>query len=354
MKSKFIGLMLIITLALVGCSKKEKMSTSNANEDSSATKMTIADVDLNDPNLEEMWKKEPRYGTPVQLAFNGGLCTSALGVGSAHGFFAKQGLDTEISDMPNPFDALGTGKIDVMATHISESVVPAVNGINMVFTRAVNTGCKTLFVLNDSDIKTTKDLEGKNVGIHDAIGGSDHNIILRFLVRDGVDYKKVKFTNIDTIASVQALNRGELHATLLGDQFAQQFIDNGTLRAIRSITFDDDFKTEPCCVLILNKDFLEKNPITAAKITQAHKEASYWMEEHKKEAAEIITANNWGSGNTKSDQYFLETYNLKITDDTAEKSLLDVINAYKHLNLIASNQDSHEILNKIWKPMKRQ
>ncbi|MEL3913600.1 ABC transporter substrate-binding protein [Treponema pedis] len=351
MKTRFLSLMmLIILLAATACSKNKQ---TNSIVSAETIKMSISDVDLNDPNIDEMWKKEPRYGTPIQFAFNGGLCTSALGVNLVHGFFAKQGLTGEIKNMPSPFDALGTGKVDVMATHISESVVPAINGINMVFTSGVNTGCKTLFVLKDSAIKNTKDLEGQNVAIHDAIGGSDHNIILRFLARDSVDYSKVKFKNVETLTTIEAMKRGEIQASIFSDQFAQQFIDNGTLRAIRSITFDDDFKIEPCCILILNKDFVEQNPITAAKITKAHKEASYWMEENKKEAAEIISANNWGSVNPEVNQYFLETYNLKISDEATEKTLIDVINAYKTFGLIKKDADTTELLNKIWKPMRK-
>ena len=59
----------------------------------------------------------------------------------------------------------------------------------------------------------------------------------------------------------------------------KKFVDSGELRYIRSITFDDDFKEEPCCTLILNKTFVEQNPITAAKLVEAHKEASNWIED---------------------------------------------------------------------------
>ena len=229
---------------------------------------------MNDPDLEEKWKKEPRYGTKITLGYNGGLCTSGLGIAHIKGFLAKQGLEGEIKNLQlSVADAIGTGKLDATTDHISTSVVPAVNGTNMVFTRGAHTGCKSLFVLKDSDIKKTSDLIGKEVAIHDGIGASDHNIALRFLSRDKVDYSKVKFKNVETAATIQSMQNGEIHAAMFSDQFAQKFVDQGIIRPIRSITTDDDFKIEPCCVLILNKKFVEENPITAAKLTKAHKEA---------------------------------------------------------------------------------
>ena len=128
------------------------------------------------------------------INFDGGLCASSLGVAHAKGYFAKEGLDTEIINNPNPKDAVATGKIDVMVEHISTSLIPSVNGMNITFTTAVNTGCRTMFVLKDSNIKNTKDLEGKVVGVNGGIGSGDHNISIRFFAKDGVD--PVSYTHL--------------------------------------------------------------------------------------------------------------------------------------------------------------
>lgn len=352
---KIIGLLLIFVLVLSGCGQAAKKDdkTKQSGENKNENNMTISNVDLNDKNLEENWKKEPRYGTKLILAYNGGLCTAGLGIAEAKGFFAKQGLEVEIKNIPNAMDAIGTGKADANTDHISTSVVPAVNGVNAVFTRAAQTGCKSLYVLNDSNIKKTTDLVDKSVAIHDGIGASDHNIALRFLARDKVDYKKINFKVAETAASIQAMQKGEVDASMFSDQFAKKFVDQGIIRPIRSITFDDDFKVEPCCVLILNKDFVEQNPITAAKLTIAHKEASDWIEDNKREAAIIINENNWGSGDVDSDTAFLETYNFKVSDEQTEKTLINVLDDYKSFNLINANLDTKETLAKIWRPMSK-
>lgn len=359
MKKRFLSLLLatVVLAGATGCGqaakkKEEAKPAQQAATSAEKTKLTIADVDLNDPKIEEQWKKEPRYGTKLIFAYNGGLCTSGLGIAKVKGFLEKEGLEAEIQNIPNAMDAIGTGKADANTDHISTSLVPAVNGVNAVFTRGAQTGCKSLYVLKDSDIQKTSDLIGKQVAIHDAIGGSDHNIALRFFARDKVDQAKLKFKVIETAATVQAMQNGEVQASIFSDQFAKKFVDQGLLRPIRSITFDDDFKVEPCCVLILNKDFVEQNPITAAKLTRAHKAASDWIEENKQEASAVINANHWGSGNVESDRQFLETYNFKVSDEQAEKSLINVIEDYKTFKLINSYIKTDEALAKVWRPMK--
>lgn len=82
---------------------------------------------------------------------------------------------------------------------------------------------------------------------------------------------------------------------------------------------EDFLKWRPCCVLILNKDFVgNKNSINCTNFYKAHKEASDWIEEHKK--TELINANNWGSGNVESlTLNFLETIILKFPMNKLKK-----------------------------------
>ena len=357
MKKRLLSfcLLVCISISLIGCGKTAKKvddnSTKNNSSEVKKSNLKMETVDLNDPNLEEKWKKEPYYGKKIRVGFEGALCTCGLGIAQVKGFFAKQGLEAEIINSPNMYDAIGTGKLDAITYHISATMVPALNGVDMIFVRGAQTGCRSMYVLNNSDIKTTKDLMGKQVGISGGgIGGHDHNIALRFLFRDNVDYKTVKFKVIESAATIPAMKNGEVHAAILSDQFAKKFVDKGELRSIRSITFDDDFKDEPCCTLILNKTFVEQNPITAAKLIAGHKEASDWIEENKLETAKVLKLNNWGSGDIESDCKFLETYNFKVSDEQMKKTLIDVINDYKEFGIINKDLSTEEVLEKVYRP----
>lgn len=214
------------------------------------------------------WKKEPAYGRVINVGYNGGLCLGTLGIADIKGFYAEEGLKVNVVRMTNDVDAIGTGKVDVVGGHIAKFLVPTINGVRMKFTTGIHTGCKSLYVLNKSDIKTTKDLIGKYVVVPNGIGGSDQNIAMRFFSRDGIDpLKQIKWKVTDAGAGILAMQKGEVSAALLEDQFARRFLDDGTLRIVRSLTFDDDFKNEACCILAINLDFYNENPITAKKIT---------------------------------------------------------------------------------------
>ena len=230
----------------------------------------------------EAWKKEPAYGKTIKVGYNGGLCTGTLGLTHAKGFYQAEGLNVELvryqGDTVTLGDALGTGKIDIAGGHIATLLVPAVNGVQMKFTTGMHTGCKSLCVLASSPYKTTHDIVGKTLAITTSIGGSDQNIAMRFLLRDGIDpVRGVKYKSTDSGAAVLAMQNGEVAAALLSDQFIQKFLEDGTLRIIRSITFDDDFKDETCCIFAVSKNIVENSPITARKLTQAHENCRKWI-----------------------------------------------------------------------------
>lgn len=127
-----------------------------------------------DPAEEKAWKKEPAYGREIIVGYNGGLCLETFGIAQMKGFYEAEGLKTKIVRMEGggnaQTDAIGTGKADVAGGHIATMLVPAVNGVRMKFKTGIHTGCKSLYVLNDSPIKSTKDLEGKYMAILDGTG----------------------------------------------------------------------------------------------------------------------------------------------------------------------------------------
>ena len=313
---------------------------------------------VGDPAEDEAWKNEPYYGKEIRIGYNGGLCLGTFGIAYHKGFYEAEGLKVKIIRNPNATqaDILGTGKAEVAGDHITTLLVPAVNGVRMKFTTGIHSGCKSLYVLGDSKIKSTAGLVGGTIAIHDGIGASDHNIALRFLKRDGIDADKIKWRVVEAGAAILAMENGEITAGLFSDQFAKPFLDAGKLRPIRSITFDDDFKNEACCIHAVNLDFYNENPITVKKLTRAHEAASRWMMEHPEEAVQILQDNNyasnaWASGDDNVVLELFKTYNFNITDEQTEETLRSVIEDYKSFGHIDKNKDTEELIQQIWDPV---
>ena len=302
---------------------------------------------------EAAWKQEPAYGRTLRIGYNGGLCTGTLGITQVKGFYEAEGLKTEIiryqGETPVLGDALGTGRVDVAGGHIATLLVPAANGVQMKFTTGMHTGCKSLYVLKDSPYKTTKDLAGKTVAIPTGIGGSDQNITMRFLLHDGMDpVSGVRYKVTDSGAAVLAMQNGEIEAALLSDQFAQKFLENGVLRVIRSLTFDDDFKGETCCIYAVARDLCENSPVTVKKLTRAHENARKWIMANREDAVKLMLENKWASGEFDKVLAFFNTLDYSVTDKATEETLSRIIDDYKTCGILNKNFDTQETLKKVW------
>lgn len=338
-------LMLTIAIALstslIGCGKAEESSA--VVESNNQQEIVLTE--------EEAWKLEPAYGQTIKIGYNGGLCTATPAVALVKGFYEKNGINAEVVKVQSGIDAVGTNQVQVFTSHVAELVVPTVNGVNAVFTTGAQTGCKSLYVLNDSNIDTTNDLVENTVAIPNGIGGSDHNIALRFFNHDDIDPNTVKFKPVETSAVVLAMQNGEIQGAILSDQFAEKFVEDGTLRVIRSLTWDEDFKVEPCCIHALNREFVKNNPITAKKITLAIKQTAYWIEENKTEATQVLFDNAWASGDFDQAVRMMESYDFKISDENTEVALTSILDDYKSFGLISSSLDTEKTLDVIWNPL---
>ena len=67
-------------------------------------------------------------------------------------------------------------------------------------------------------------------------------MIIRFFLADGLKQDAATCVQVESSAAIQSLQSGDIKACLLSDRFAKKFVDDGTLKVLRSITWDDDFK----------------------------------------------------------------------------------------------------------------
>lgn len=379
---KKLGLLSVLALSLAACGspgesgqsgetkeepKTEESAQSPAKEDSKkeaeekdgSAKATDSDEDVAgtvdlanvDADDDEAFQKEKASQEKIQVAYSGGLCTSPSGLALAKGYYKDEGLDVElVKSESGTTDAVGTGHAAIGSEHITTVLVPLVNGVNAQLVGGVHTGCKSLYVLEDSGIENTTDLKGKTVAIHDGIGQSDQNIALRFFEADGIGKEEVKFKNTDTSATVQAMENGEIEATIFTDQFAMPFVREGKLRRIRALSFDDDFKDETCCGIVVNKAFAKENPIAAKRLVRAIRKAADWAGDNTEDFIDELEANDWVSGERQDAVDFAESLNFHVTNDGTAKTVRNVIEDYKRFDIFPADQDTDEIFSKVWSP----
>ncbi len=311
----------------------------------------MANVDLT-PTAEELeaMKKEPAYGRPIHYFMSDG-CTSGPTMADHLGYYKEAGLTAEGVKGSSDVEALGTDQVDVATGMMAKMLVPITNGVDITFVGGAHIGCKSLYVLADSDYNTTADLKGQKISAPNGIGKSDYNITALLLDADGIDYSKdVELIQVSADACVTAMENGEIASALLSDTFAYSMVKDGKLKCIRS-QLDSDFANRTCCVMAMNGTFVKENPTIAKKVAQAVHKAHSWMRDNSDEATKVLMDMGWNGGNYEMNIMINNSLQFGLSDEFTGETLKDFIGRYIRLGLITSMDNADEVLKLAWTPI---
>ena len=311
----------------------------------------MANVDLT-PTAEELeaMKKEPAYGRPIHYFMSDG-CTSGPTMADHLGYYKEAGLTAEGVKGSSDVEALGTDQVDVATGMMAKMLVPITNGVDITFVGGAHIGCKSLYVLADSDYNTTADLKGQKISAPNGIGKSDYNITALLLDADGIDYSKdVELVQVSADACVTAMENGEIASALLSDTFAYSMVKDGKLKCIRS-QLDSDFANRTCCVMAMNGTFVKENPTIAKKVAQAVQKAHSWMRDNSDEATKVLMDMGWNGGNYEMNIMINNSLQFGLSDEFTGETLKDFIERYIRLGLITSMDNADEVLKLAWTPI---
>ena len=311
----------------------------------------MADFDLT-PTKEELeaMKKEPAYGRKV-LYYMADGCTAEPTVAAHLGYYEEAGLEAEGVKGNSYTEALGNNQATVAVGHIATMLVPITNQVDLTFTGGAHIGCKSLYVLADSEYETTEDLKGTTISAPNGIGKSDYNITCLLLDADGINPQTdVKISAVTADACLTAMTNGEISAALLSDTFAYGLVKDGTLKCVRSL-LDEDFADENCCMIAMNRTFTKENPVISKKITQAVQKAHAYMRDNPEEATKMLIDQGWNGGDYEMNVMLNNSLQFGLDQDFTEKSLKDVVQRYVKLGLIQSMDDVDEIMKLAWNPV---
>lgn len=311
----------------------------------------MANFDLT-PTAEELeaMKKEPAYGRPIHYFMSDG-CTSGPTMADHLGYYKEAGLTAEGVKGSSDVEALGTDQVDVATGMMAKMLVPITNGVDITFVGGAHIGCKSLYVLANSDYNTTADLKGQKISAPNGIGKSDYNITALLLDADGIDYSKdVELVQVSADACVTAMENGEIASALLSDTFAYSMVKDGKLKCIRS-QLDSDFANRTCCVMAMNGTFVKENPTIAKKVAQAVQKAHSWMRDNSDEATKVLMDMGWNGGNYEMNIMINNSLQFGLSDQFTGDTLKDFIERYIRLGLITSMDNADEVLKLAWTPI---
>lgn len=311
----------------------------------------MANFDLT-PTEEELaaMQQEPAYGKPIIYFMSDG-CTSGPVMANYLGYYEEAGLTAEGVKGSSDVEALGTNQVNVAVGMMAKMLVPITNGVDITFVGGAHIGCKSLYVLKDSEYNTTEDLKGTKISVPNGIGKSDYNITALLLDADGIDFMKdVDLVQVSSDACVTAMENGEISAALLSDTFAYAMVKDGKLKCIRS-QLDSDFANRVCCVIAMNGTFVKENPVISKKVVQAVQKAHSWMRENTEEAARTLMDQGLNGGNYEMNVMINKSLQFGLSDEFTGNSLKYFAERYVETGLITSMKDTDEILALAWNPV---
>jgi NitT/TauT family transport system substrate-binding protein len=361
--TKFAILLLALTLifSLSACSQNGNTPPSAAPAASAGGSQTPPSAEAAaDPGLdkEAAYQAEPASQRTIHIAYDGGLCQAAIPIAVHKGFLEAEGVTAELTKtggtQDNTRDALVAGKIDTAAGMIAGWLKPITNGVDIRFSVGLHTGCASAFVLADSPIQSFADAKGKTIAINGGIGGVYHNIGYRFIAHDGFVPEDFTWKDFPADQTLLILQKGEAEVAVFSDQLAEKWVQDGTLRRIRSLHEDEDFASEACCVFGFSGAFLDENSITAEKISRAIYNAALWIGEsdaNKEEAAQILLDNGYISGTKEYAVSLMQLFTWGLDNELTEATLDLSVTDYQALGVISKDLDPAEVKAQIWAPL---
>ena len=216
--------------------------------------------------------------------------TSGFLVAKDKGFYGEAGLDVTIGPgkgsgstaqlVATKADLIGFADGFVVGNSVAKGM--SLKMVASIYRRNPT----AIVVLEDSPIKTPKDLEGKTVGI--PTGGAQYQQWPAYVKGCGLDAAKIKVVNIDPAGSPTALALGKVDA-IAG--FAQGYVPGVEIRGgkkARILWYADCGVTVVSNGIIVHSDLLKENPGLIRAFVAASLKGFLWARKNPDEAAAIV------------------------------------------------------------------
>ena len=127
-------------------------------------------------------------------------------------------------------------------------------------------------------------------------------------------------------------------------------VKDGKLKCVRSL-LDNDFSNKCCCVIAMNRAYVQQNPVHAKKIVQAVQKAHSWMRENPAEATDFLMENGWNKGDRDMNIMLNNALQFGNGQQFTEDSIRSIAESYLRLGLITKMDNIDEIMNLAWTPV---
>lgn len=284
----------------------------------------------------------------------GALCHAPLQVAMEKGYFDEEGISWERVDFGGSDiqAALGSGMIDCGFGLVGKFVQPIENGLNMVITSGMHTGCTKILVRSDSGITSIADLKGKTIGVS-SLASSEAITAKRALNAAGIDVSassgEVSFAVYSTADQPNALMNGAVDAISTPDPTATNAQNEYGLTVLLDTAVTQPYADEYCCVSFVSDKLAEQHPEIAAAYTRAVLKACAYVAANPEETAQLQIDGEYVSGDVFSNAEILKSYKYIPSVQGGYDALLNVASDLHDIGLLKAETDVSALVGRSFK-----
>ncbi|MBD5139867.1 MAG: ABC transporter substrate-binding protein [Ruminococcus sp.] len=284
----------------------------------------------------------------------GAICHAPLQIAMENGYLDEEGIKWERVDFGSGDiqAALGAGTIDCGFGLIGKFVQPIENGLNMVVTSGMHTGCTKILVKADSGINSIADLKGKNIGVS-SLAGSEAVTAKRALYSAGIDISaasgEVTFSVYSPSDQPVALMNGAVDAIATPDPVATSAQEEYGLTVLLDTAVTAPYAQEYCCVSFVSAELAENHPDIAAGFTRAVLKGSAWVAAHPEETAQIQVDKEYVTGDVSFIAGLLKSYNYIPSVQGGYEALENVSRDLQTIGVLKSDTDIDALIARSFK-----
>lgn len=284
----------------------------------------------------------------------GAICHAPLQIAMENGYFDEEGIKWERVDFGSGDiqAALGAGTIDCGFGLIGKFIQPIENGLNMIVTSGMHTGCTKILTKADSGINSISDLRGKNIGVS-SLAGSEAVTAKRALYSAGIDISaasgEVTFSVYSPADQPIALMNGAIDAIATPDPVATSAQEEYGLTVLLDTAVTAPYAQEYCCVSFVSAELAEKHPNIAAGFTRAVLKGSAWVAAYPEETAQIQVDKEYVTGDVSFIANILKSYNYIPSVQGGYEALENVSRDLQTIGVLKSDTDIDALLYRSFK-----